>query len=233
MAKENFEEFAYTAILGLILDNRFKPGDFLFETELANSLGLSRTPVRHALGQLVAEGFLEKKKKKGCYIPDVSAQDAQQVFFLRENIEGMAAASAARFASEDDIAFLKALIEKEANLDGTLSKLDVLEINKAFHLGIARFSGNRYLEHYCRHIFWRSNVYVFFYDNYYREKIDYSKLKTPAQHARVVAAIENRNDEKAGNLMKFHIRSTYEMLFMKLQHLDQKKITPALDRESL
>lgn len=220
MATENFEEFAYTAILGLILDNRFRPGDFLFETELADSLGLSRTPVRHALGQLVAEGFLEKKKKKGCYIPDVSARDARQVFFLRENMEGMAAASAARFATEDDIAFLKALVEKETNPDGTLSKLDVLEINKAFHLGIARFSGNRYLEHYCRHIFWRSNVYVFFYDNYYRENIDYSKLKTPEQHARVVAALENRNDEKAGNLMKFHIRSTYEMLFMKLQHLD-------------
>jgi len=220
MAKENFEEFAYTAILGLILDNRFRPGDFLFETELASSLGLSRTPVRHALGQLVAEGFLEKKKKKGCYIPDVSAQDARQVFFLRENIEGMAAASAARFATEDNIVFLKTLVEKEANPDGTLSKLDVLEINQAFHLGIARFSGNRYLEHYCRHIFWRSNVYVFFYDNYYRENIDYRKLKTPDQHARVVAALENRNDEKAGNLMKFHIRSTYEMLFMKLQHLD-------------
>ncbi|MEE4363242.1 MAG: GntR family transcriptional regulator [Desulfotignum sp.] len=219
MAKENFEEFAYTAILGLILDNRFKPGDFLFETELANSLGLSRTPVRHALGQLVAEGFLEKKKKKGCYIPAVSARDAQQVFSLRENIEGLAAASAARFASDDDIVFLQALVEKEANPDSTLSKLDVLEINKAFHLGIARFSGNRYLEHYCRHIFWRSNVYVFFYDNYYRENIDYSKLKTPQQHARVVAALENRNDEKAGNLMKFHIRSTYEMLFMKLLHL--------------
>ncbi|MFU8768571.1 MAG: FCD domain-containing protein, partial [Desulfotignum sp.] len=96
---------------------------------------------------------------------------------------------------------------------------EVLEINKAFHLGIARFSRNRYLEHYCRHLFWRSNVYVFFYDKYYTGTIDYSELKTPHQHARVVAAMENRNDEKAGNLMKQHIRSTYELLFMRLQHL--------------
>ncbi len=219
MSKENFEEFAYTAILGLILDNRFRPGDCLLETELARSLDLSRTPVRHALGQLVAEGFLEKKKKKGCFIPDVSAQDARQVFDLRETMEGMAAASAARYAADDDIDFLKALVEKETRPVPTLSKMQVLEINKAFHMGIARFSGNRYLEHYCRHLFWRSNVYVFFYDKYYTDTIDYSELKTPEQHARVVAALENRNGEKAGNLMKIHIRSTYELLFMRLQHL--------------
>jgi DNA-binding GntR family transcriptional regulator len=228
MANENFEEFAYTAILELILGNRFKPGDFLLETELARDLELSRTPVRHALGQLVAEGFLEKRKKKGCYIPDVSAEDARQIFHLRETIEGLAAASAARFATDANIAFLHTLIEKEQNPDRTLSKMDVLEINKAFHLGIAQFSGNRYLEHYCRHIFWRSNVYVFFYDRYYQEHIDYSELKTPEQHARVVAALENRNDEKAGNLMKFHIRSTYELLFMQLKHLEKRK-NPAPD----
>jgi DNA-binding GntR family transcriptional regulator len=223
MGNENYEEFAYTAILELILGNRFKPGDFLLETELARDLELSRTPVRHALGQLVAEGFLGKKKKKGCYIPDVSAEDARQIFHLRETIEGLAAASAARFATDADIAFLRSLIKKEQNPGKILSKMDVLEINKAFHLGIARFSGNRYLEHYCRHIFWRSNVYVFFYDRYYQEHIDYSELKTPEQHARVVAALENRNDEKAGNLMKFHIRSTYELLFIQLQHLKQRR----------
>jgi DNA-binding GntR family transcriptional regulator len=71
-------------------------------------------------------------------------------------------------------------------------------------------------------------VYVFFYDRYYQENIDYSELKTPEQHALVVAALENRNDEKAGNLMKFHIRSTYELLFMQLQHLKQRR-QPAPD----
>ncbi|MCP4024614.1 MAG: GntR family transcriptional regulator, partial [Desulfobacteraceae bacterium] len=76
MAKENLEEFAYRAIIRLILENHFKPGDFILETELAEFLNLSRTPVRHALGQLVAEGFLDKKKKKGCMIPSPSPSDA-------------------------------------------------------------------------------------------------------------------------------------------------------------
>ena len=64
MAKKNLEEIAYVSIVKLILENHFKPGDFLLETTLSKVLSLSRTPVRHALGQLVAEGFLDKKKKK-------------------------------------------------------------------------------------------------------------------------------------------------------------------------
>ncbi len=64
MAGKNLDEFVYKKIIELILNNQFKPGEFILETELAESLGLSRTPVRHALGQLVAEGFLDKKKKK-------------------------------------------------------------------------------------------------------------------------------------------------------------------------
>jgi DNA-binding GntR family transcriptional regulator len=78
MGDKNFEEFAYTAILELILGNRFKPGDFLLETELARDLELSRTPVRHALGQLVAEGFLEKKKKVNIRVSD--SKIFQQIF---------------------------------------------------------------------------------------------------------------------------------------------------------
>ena len=50
--KKNLEEFAYQSIIKLLLGNHFRPGDVLLETELAKSLELSRTPVRHALGQL-------------------------------------------------------------------------------------------------------------------------------------------------------------------------------------
>ena len=51
MAKKNLEEFAYNSIIRLILDNHFKPGDFLLETQLSEDLELSRTPARHVLWQ--------------------------------------------------------------------------------------------------------------------------------------------------------------------------------------
>lgn len=217
MAETNLEEFAYKSIIRLILDNHLKPGDFLLETNLSQSLKLSRTPVRHALGQLVAEGFLDKKKKKGCFIPEVSSEDARHVFFARKNIEGLAAASAARYAVDEDVDFLYNLIDKEKVLSKKPSKMAYVRVNEAFHLGIARISRNKYLEQYCRHSFWRSHAYIFFFDGYYSGKKGFKIQETgPRQHIQIVKAIENRNEEKAGNLMKQHVRTTYEQLLIKL-----------------
>ncbi|NOX35412.1 MAG: GntR family transcriptional regulator [Deltaproteobacteria bacterium] len=217
MAKKNLEEFAYKSIIKLILENYFKPGDFLLETELAEFLKLSRTPVRHALGRLVAEGFLDKKKKKGCFIPSPSPEDARNVFYAREHIEGLTAASAACHATDRDIKYLYGLIEKEKNVEcpGTQdAKMTYVSINESFHLGIARISLNKYLEQYCRHSFWRSNTYIFFFDNYYTG-LDSGGQKTgPRQHIEIAEAIENRNEEKAGNLMRQHVRTTFEKLFL-------------------
>ena len=216
MAQEK-EELAYGEIVRLILENHFKPGDFLLETELAQDLNLSRTPVRHALSQLVAEGILDKKKKKGCFIPAVSPEDARHVFFAREHMEGLAATSAARYASEEDIQYLWRLIHREKGGEGPLSKMDYVHINRSFHMGIARFSRNKYLEQYSRHSFWRSHTYIFFFDKYYTDAMASGGQETgPRQHIGIVEAIENRNEEKAGNLMRQHIRTTFEQLFVKL-----------------
>ncbi|MBA3011887.1 MAG: GntR family transcriptional regulator [Proteobacteria bacterium] len=217
MAKKNLEEFAYHSIIRLILDNHFKPGDFLLETQLSEDLELSRTPVRHALGQLVAEGFLDKKKKKGCFIPAVSPEDARHIFTVRENLEGLAAASAARQVTDRDVAFLYGLLDQEEALKKAPSKLAYVHVNESFHLGIARISQNKYLEQYCRHAFWRSHSYIFFFDNYYTGKLVSGNQETgPRQHMEIVQAIENRNEEKAGNLMKQHVRTTFEQMFVKL-----------------
>ncbi|MCP4671672.1 MAG: GntR family transcriptional regulator [Desulfobacula sp.] len=219
MKKQNLEELAYSSIIKLILENHFKPGDFLLETELADTLEISRTPVRNALGQLIAEGFLDKKKKKGCYIPSPTPQDARHVFYARENIESLTAASAARYAADKDIEYLHELMEKEksiANLCTQEEKMAYLTINENFHLGIARFSRNKYLEQYCRHSFWRSHTYIFFFDT------DYTGLKPeeqsvgPGQHIEIIKAIKNRNEKKAGNLMKQHVRSTFKKLFVRI-----------------
>jgi len=219
MTKPNLEEFAYKAIINLILKNHFKPGEFLLETELAESLGLSRTPVRHALGQLVAEGFLDKKKKKGCVIPSPSPEDARQVFQAREHVEGGAAASAAKYAGPTQIKMLYDLIDREKNVSspGTHeAKLEYVDINEKFHLGIARMSRNTYIEQYCRHAFWRSHTYIFFFDRYYTGLDATGQVTGPKQHTQIVQAIEDKNETRAGSLMKQHIRTTFEQLFVKL-----------------
>jgi len=214
MAKEEIEERAYRSIIRMILDNQFKPGDFLLETELAEKLKVSRTPVRQALGRLVAQGFLDKKKKKGCMIPFPNVQDAQQVFLAREVIEGQTAASAALHATKADIEELTSIMVKQNNAFQLHDKEAYSQLNEQFHLGIARLSNNKYLERYCRHIFWRSNIYIFFFDQYYRPKSFDDKMHlTPEQHKNIIEAISNGEAELAEKYMKEHIRRTFNMLF--------------------
>lgn len=219
MQKQNLEEISYESIIRLILEGHFKPGDFLLETQLADTLKLSRTPIRHTLTKLVAEGFLEKKKKKGCYIPSATPQDVRHVFFARENIEGLTAASAARYALGNDIEYLYKLVEQEKEIarpETRTGKMIYLKINENFHLGIAKFSRNKYLEQYCRHIFWRSHAYILFFDSDYIGLASDEQSMGPKQHIEIIHAIKNKNEEKAGDLMKQHVRSTFEKLFIRI-----------------
>jgi DNA-binding GntR family transcriptional regulator len=219
ISTKNLEEFAYQSIIKLILENHFRPGDFLLETELAKSLELSRTPVRHALGQLVAEGFLDKKRKKGCFIPVPTPEDARNVFYVREHIEGLSAASAARYATDKDVLYLHDLIEKEKSVKpggNKDAKMSYFIINDRFHLGIARMGRNKYIEQYCRHSFWRSHTYIFFFDKDYTNQFPQGHGEGHRQHIDIIKAIENRNEEKAGNLMRQHVRYTYEQLFQRI-----------------
>jgi DNA-binding GntR family transcriptional regulator len=214
MAKEELEEYAYRKIIRMIIDNRYNPGDFLLETELSEELGYSRTPVRQALSRLMTEGFLEKKKKKGYFIPVPTPEDAKNVFFTREIIEGKTAAAAALNASDWEILELKELLKGQGNTIENTEKENYSLINEKFHLGIAKMSKNPYLERYCRHIFWRSNVYIFFFDKYYANKMLKNEVhETPNQHLNILNAIEQKDSESAEFYMKQHIRNSYQMLF--------------------
>jgi len=212
MKKENLEESTYNSIIKLILNHHFKPGEFLLETEITELLNLkSRTPVHHALGQLVAKGFLAKKNKKGCFIPALSPEDAEHVFFARENLETQNAISAALHASDEEIDQLLAIIQEEAETAEAKDMVAYFTINERFHEFIAQISKNKYLQQYSQHIFWRSNAYIFFY--YYQFKV--SRVETefkvsPAQHMKIVEAIKIRNADEAGKLMQQHIRRTIE-----------------------
>lgn len=211
----NAEERAYRSIIRLILSGSFRPGDFLLEMDLAPKLKMSRTPVSRALGRLVTEGFLNKLPKKGCFIPLPTPEDAKQIFSAREAVEGKAAGEAAINATEDEIEDLGKFIETDENAVRSKERETFAENNELFHTGIARASGNRYLEKWCRNIFWRSNIYIFYFDSFYKpqEKNMIEQL-TPSQHQAILEAIKARDPQLAERMMREHIARTYGALLM-------------------
>ena len=85
---------AYSALKDAILSGRFAPGDHPVEPEMAQSLGLSRRPVREAFRRLEQEGFL-CVTRTGVVVQQISLKDIEAVYYVRQRLEGMASALAA------------------------------------------------------------------------------------------------------------------------------------------
>lgn len=89
-------ERAYRALREEIVEWRLLPGTVLAEVEQSERLGLSRTPLREALGRLSAEGLTETARGRGVVVTDISLEDVDELFELREALECRAAALAAQ-----------------------------------------------------------------------------------------------------------------------------------------
>ena len=215
LRRENTEEKVYRSIIRSILHGEIRPGEFLLEEELSTRLNVSRTPVSRSLMRLVSEGFLEKLPKKGCFVPIPTPQDAEQVYRARMIVETMTAADAAKLAEDDEIAELERLVAMDQDAAVSLDKESYSNINEALHLGIARMARNAYLERWCRYIFWRSNLYIFYLDSFYiaRENSDVQPQKTPWDHKEIVEAIRKRDSFAAQEAMRRHLEHTYIALF--------------------
>ncbi|MDI3500468.1 MAG: hypothetical protein PWP22_239, partial [Thermoanaerobacter sp.] len=78
-----------------IITGKLKPGERLMEVQLAEKLGVSRTPVREAIRKLELEGLVVMVPRKGAYVADLDAKDLLNVLEVRSSLEGLAASLAA------------------------------------------------------------------------------------------------------------------------------------------
>ncbi len=120
----------------LILAGELAPGARLGEVELADRLGVSRTPVREALSRLAAEGIVEIQPNRGARVATWTVAELEGVFDLRSTIEPELTAHAVPAASADDLAELDDLAHRmiDVGRPGPAQDLDALvPLNRAFH----------------------------------------------------------------------------------------------------
>ena len=97
---------AYAALRDDIVEWRLLPGTLLAEVEQSERLGVSRTPLREALGRLTAEGLTTAAGGRGVVVTGISLEDIDELFELRETLEGRAAELAAERGNPDEFAQL-------------------------------------------------------------------------------------------------------------------------------
>ncbi|MCP4405024.1 MAG: GntR family transcriptional regulator [bacterium] len=92
---QSLKQVAYEQLGEWLIDGTLQPGEALIETELAERLEISRTPIREALQQLAQEGLVEMIPRRGAFVRRITLQDIEELFVIREAIEGIAARLAA------------------------------------------------------------------------------------------------------------------------------------------
>jgi DNA-binding GntR family transcriptional regulator len=130
-----------------IAANNLAPGQRLDEAALAGDLGISRTPLREALKMLSAEGLVEIRPRRGCYVAELGPADLEEIFPIMALLEGEVAREAALKGSAAD---LKRLDQLHASLERHAAEGDVdryYEVNYVFHDALQAIAGNRWLQH--------------------------------------------------------------------------------------
>lgn len=124
------EELVTDALRNGILQGQFRPGDKLDQQELADQLGVSRSPVREALRTLVAEDLVTQYPHRGAIVTERSLTELEEILSIRSHLEGLAASRAAPMMDNDRLAMLDTII-KEADQISDMET--VLGLNNDFH----------------------------------------------------------------------------------------------------
>ncbi len=144
---------AYQLLKQKIITGEFAPGDVLSESELADLLGVSKTPVREALTQLQHDNLVSLIPRKGYLVTNLTLKDIQEIFEVRLILERAATMLAAERITAEELATVERYLEMDFDPTHREDLLRYVQANRDFHLEIARASHNHRLCEYLDRIF--------------------------------------------------------------------------------
>ncbi|MHB1652478.1 MAG: GntR family transcriptional regulator [Desulfitobacteriaceae bacterium] len=136
-------EIVFDSMREAIISGVLKPGERLMEIQLADEMGVSRTPIREAIRKLELEAFVVMIPRKGAYVAGVSLKDMADVFEIRAALEGLAAGLAAERITEEELEQMERVLLFDESEEPDLEK--VVESDTDFHALVYKSSRNERL----------------------------------------------------------------------------------------
>jgi DNA-binding GntR family transcriptional regulator len=129
-------EVAYRRLRQLIVDGTLAPGERIFENELAEELGISRTPLREALRQLETEGLVHFSARRGAVVAGLSAAEMREEFQIRAALESLAIRLAGAHLTAEDLKQLRQELHYMTEALGRGDRAAFREHHRLFHMTI-------------------------------------------------------------------------------------------------
>ncbi|GAA2349357.1 GntR family transcriptional regulator [Saccharopolyspora halophila] len=194
----------YEALQARISDGRMRPGDRIFEQEIAVEFGVSRVPVREAIRMLQSGGLVEvRERRRGVFVRSLDRRQLEELFDVREALEVLAARLAAERSDAEDIERLGEL-SREARRALEASDVEAMsEANTAFHEKLMALSGNELLVSMLEPLHGRL-AWLF--------RVNLEPERVCAEHEELHAAIVAGDVALAAEVAQRHVRSSRAMV---------------------
>lgn len=195
-------DVVFNTLRQAILRGELKPGERLMEIQLANKLGVSRTPVREAIRKLELEGLVLMIPRKGAEVADISEKSLKDVLEVREALEELAARLACDKITKEGINRLK---EAAQDFCSALKSNDITQMAEAdvrFHDVICNATENQKLGQLLNNL--REQMYRYRIE-YLKDQHVYEKLLS--EHEEIIRHIEKGEKDEAARVVSRHIEN--------------------------
>ena len=173
------------AIYASIMNGTYRYGAQIKESQIAEELSMSRAPVREALAELVSDGILEQRPRRGVFVKEITAKDIYDTYETKGILEGFLATDFILRAEEEDYILLQRYVDAMRQADN--SREEVVRIGKQFHTLTLKYGRNSVLKRALDRVNRKSQI--LFYQNWIRM---YTLDEITERHQKIVDALISR-----------------------------------------
>ena len=194
-------DVVFNTLRGAILRGDLKPGQRLMEIQLANQLGVSRTPVREAIRKLELEGLVKMVPRKGAEVAQISEKHLKDVLEVRSALEEVAGELACERMSSEELDELKRVNKLFLQVIESDDITAIANVDESFHMVIYGATRNERL----------SQMVNALREQMYRYRLEHIKdkngrAKLAKEHEEIIQALENRDAAAARKEIRCHIQ---------------------------
>ncbi len=208
--RDDLVDCAYRAIKVWVTDHYTGQSLPLPQEYLAKQFGMSKTPIREALNRLAVEGLTELVPNRGYWVSRLSAQDIQEIFVIREALEGIAARIVVNTIYEGDLERLHSLFDAVAEeQDSELKTMSLENAGEKLHTAILEYCKNERMSKILNNF----NVQLNLIKLIGRQVAAGDPLAATAaneEHLKILEALTMRNPDDAEWLMRKHLQNSKE-----------------------
>jgi len=200
LVRKTLQDDIYDNIRKPILDLEFRPGERIKIEDLAQKLGVSRTPVREVLQRLKTEGLVRFIPRVGPVVEDISEKEIRDLFAIRMSLETLVVKQTIKRITDKDTGQLNQILRKTKDevQRGDAKKVRIL--NRKFHATIYQNCDNEHLKRYLEDIFSKLQRYLNILSGE-----DTIRISATAQHEKILYCIKERDLDGVQKAIEEHL----------------------------